>query len=151
MSQPLNMAPLLEQFNMRGRRRAATLLALGHLFLTLIFATGCSRQPAQPTALPAPEQTWDTFRQGWKKQDLSLILSACAPTPESQDRCRRQFLAVQAAGGFEEMTNALGDLRLHQDAGERRYYIVSVLDRPDEAITVIFRFFSEAGWKILEF
>lgn len=151
MSPAPKMAPSPDQLNLRGRRRAATSLTLGYLFFALIFATGCSGQPAQPIALPTPEETWETFRSAWKNEDLNLLLTTCAPIQKAQERCRKRFLGAQKKGHAREVGDLLGPLVIKDDLGSLRFYEFEPRDRPDETEEVVFELFPNLGWKISDF
>jgi hypothetical protein len=132
-------------------------ILVSSLGMLILLGAGCPNQDMalQPptTVSPqvsTPEQAWETFKEGWKKQDINMVLSACSTTPEAQDRCRRQFEAVKASGHLTDMAQDLtrSTLTFEKDFETMRMYTFSA---DATASTVTFELIEGVGWKIKEF
>lgn len=123
----------------------------GLVLAVSLLGAGCNNAqlptPTPTTTLSSPEDAWNIFKEGWKKGDVTVVMSACAPTPQSQERCRGLFQAMQESGHMTEFANALeqGSLNMSQDLGEMRAYTL-VFDGKSSPYT--FRLYPAIGWRI---
>lgn len=140
----------LNSFSMNVVRR----FLLGILCCIVVGGVGCKDQAVSlqtsnnPTS--TPEQAWALYVEGWKEGNIDKVLSACAPAPETQKRCRDQFVGVQNAGRLQDIVQVLerGKLTFDQKTGDISYYNFSA---DGKATGVSFQFVKDRGWKLEEF
>lgn len=126
----------------------------GFILAVSLLGAGCNNAqlptPTPTTTLSTPEDAWKLYQEGWRKAELTTVLSACASTDKAQDRCRRQFLAVQAKGGVQTLSSVLerGVLSFDTELDGIRYYIFAA---DGKGTPVMFSFTPENGWKLEEF
>jgi hypothetical protein len=127
---------------------------LGILCCIVVGGVGCKDQAVSlqtsnnPTS--TPEQAWALYVEGWKEGNIDKVLSACAPAPETQKRCRGQFEIIQKSGHMDEIVKKIekGKLEFKGKTGAIGYYDFVV---DGEAAGVSFQFVPDRGWKLEQF
>lgn len=129
------------------RHRAVLFLALIMIFVFLGIGCNQTKQSVPARSKLLPEDTFALYREGWKKRDVSLILEACVPTAEAQERCRKLFEAIDGNGGSGFMADKLerATFKLSRDDGAIRYYEMAA---DGESQPLVFQLTEEGDWKI---